>query len=155
MALDDWLGGLLRRHRPRSVLCLSAQPLPELKCWARADGHALCALSEASQLSDLTGPRYDLALLVDQLGGVERAQGEHLLARLRDIHSDLFYILESSAAPAIPWSQRDFYALGLERLRESGQPGEVYRYDACHYNPKRRWNNPEHWANPEQFHHRP
>ncbi len=124
-----------------------------LEQWGRADDHALYSLATASQLSDLSG-RFDLVLLINQLGGVERPHGERLLARLRDFHSHLFYLLETETESLISWSQCDFYALGLERLRELGQPGEVYRYDARHYNPKRRWNSSEHWANPEKFHRR-
>ena len=152
MALDDWLGQLLQRHQPRSLLCCSRVPLAQLEAWAQLEGTALSALSAVPQLAALSAQRFDLALIIDQLGTVDRREGERLLARLRDFHSYLFYVLETGEGAPMPWTPRDFYALGMERLREVGQPGAVYRYDARHYNPKRRWNNPEHWANPERFH---
>ncbi len=151
VSLDVWLGQLLQQHRPRSLLSCSRAILPVLKDWGEVAGNVLCTITTVTQLASLAERRFDLALIIDQLGTVEHRQAEQILAYLRDFHSHCFYVLETGKSAPMPWSPSDFYALGLERLRETAQPGEVYRYDTRRYNPKRRWNNAEHWANPERF----
>ena len=45
----------------------------------------------------------------------------------------------------------DYLALGFERRGEPTDGIELFWYDADRFNPEREWNNPDHWANPENF----
>lgn len=67
-------------------------------------------------------------------------------------------LLVSRLCPVIVWlapcnhrvATTDLLALAFTR---SGQLGErsLYRYELDSYNPRREWNNPEHWAHPGNY----
>ncbi|HEX6999437.1 MAG TPA: DUF6231 family protein [Gammaproteobacteria bacterium] len=93
-----------------------------------------------------TDAPYDLGLLGDVVGVLPDAAAGRLIGALRDRFCRRVLLL----APAGRWRLASYLAFGFER-REAGEGWELYWYDVDRYNPEREWNNPTHWANPENF----
>jgi hypothetical protein len=100
-------------------------------------------LTGLATFRDLPAERtWTVAILFDQLDHLGEPP-EHLLAALRDRMARRVVVLDHTLPPT------DFIALGFELL--PGAPGEGYLFDPDSPARRREWNNPDHWANPENF----
>ena len=101
--------------------------------------------------------RYDLGLLYGALESRPVADGSALIARLRDVHCRRLCITwrpRGRHDGEASWTHERFLSLALALCRRIDQDGvrtEIYLYDIDHYNPRREWNNPDKWANPQNF----
>ena len=117
---------------------------------AYRDERAGAVVREAQDLPQLEADadgRYDLALVGDVIGVWPDVEARRLLAALRDRYSDRILIL----APEAAWPLTDYLALGFERRGAPADGLALFWYDVDRFNPEREWNNPDHWANPENF----
>jgi len=153
--LHRQLSDLLQHRNPRRALLVSHSTWPALANWD-PDTCQLQHLRGATRYSKQDGlVRYDMALVLDQLEHMRRHDAIELLAQLRDRHTPFLAVLADlgrlrSADGA--WNQCDFIALGLEPSIATPEPGVgLYIYDLANYNTAREWNNPRHWAHPENF----
>lgn len=137
--LLDFTGGELAGNVVQAPLASNIRSLGSVEACKQIDG------------------RYDMAILSttwEDLGG---ADIQHLLAELRNVHSNRIELL---LAPAKQGTERSsqlktLLALGFRQAggcADDNAQGNWYRYDLAHYNRKRAWNSPENWANPQNFH---
>lgn len=103
-------------------------------------------LAGVASVADLDGlDRYSLAIVVGQLGDMQKGDLVHLLARLRDRYAERVILRGESSI----LSSSELMALGFVRFRRAG--ARFYVYDPDTYFEPREWNNSRHWANPENF----
>lgn len=91
----------------------------------------------------------DLALVCDTLEHHPQTTGELLLGQLRNYGTHRIVV-----AAGDDWPFREFIALGFQRqglVNDGDRELTLYSYNLDHYNPRRRWNNPDHWANPHMW----
>lgn len=148
------LDRVLAQIQPRSVLCLGA-PCPESvrNYVAAAAGRLSRHLPEPPQT---LGP-FDLIVVTGLLERLDKPQGEHLLASLRDLHGGRF-LLTLAVGPrpqqASQWDMAELLALGLVlvgRYPDDGGETHLYRYDLADYKTTPEWFNPRFWAHPERW----
>ncbi len=103
-----------------------------------------CVQSAADIPNALRG---DIAIVaVDRLD-IGRADAEHLLARLRDVHSHRVLLLLDGDT----WSADELRALGFLEQPTRRSENRVFFHDPDQFNEPREWNNPTSWANPKNF----
>lgn len=125
-----------------------------------------CSVSVVSNddpIAELPMQRYDLAVIADCLEHMNLENGQQLVGRLRNVHSNHLAVLVSDSAGEANadetvisrWSEADFYALGMQHYstfkRAEKHNLQLYTYAIESYNHKRAWNNARFWANPENF----
>jgi hypothetical protein len=96
-----------------------------------------------------SGRRFEVGLLSGVVERLAADQARQLIGRLRDQYCDGVLLL----VPPAHWSLEEYLALGFERRsRCAGDAArDLYWYHVDSYNPEREWNNPDSWANPENF----
>ena len=143
---------LLDELRPRSVLLLSPDPEGEWRRWCEQhSGVAPTALTAEPLIKLQSLGRFDLALVIGLLEGVDRREGEQIIGRLRNYHTDHLFVLVGDDPR---WAANDWFGLALQRADQfdvAGQHLTLYGYDLASYNRTRSWNNPKYWANPENW----
>lgn len=111
-------------------------------------GLAVEAIGPIATAADLPqGLRADITIVGGQLQNLPRPEAEHILARLRDVHSRRVLLLLDDHR----WSADALRALGFLEKAADRAGTRVFLYDADEYNQPREWNNPTHWANPDNF----
>ncbi|MEJ2514826.1 MAG: DUF6231 family protein [Gammaproteobacteria bacterium] len=135
------LDAIVAKWAPASALVIGtpAGPEPPLGTVTRLDpGQA------AEQLASLG--RFDCALVRPD----ETLEGRGLvlvLGRLKNVHAPRI-ALELAVSP--PAGLRN--ALLDLAFEPDAEAEDLWVHDIDRYNPQREWNNPDNWANPENFH---
>jgi hypothetical protein len=89
-------------------------------------------------------------VLCGVLEALEDKPARHLISLMRDQYCDGLLLLVRAGH----WRLEQYLALGFERRGQcvSGtEARDLYWYHVDRYNPEREWNNPDHWANPDNF----
>lgn len=126
---------------------------PATVCVLDAAAHALArdALKEAPvQLQEnSSGQRYDVALGVDALDGLNIRQAEHLINRTR-LYVAPRILLVARADCAL--TEDMFIALGFTlSATDASENVRIHYYDLDTYKTVPDWLNARHWANPERW----
>jgi len=144
LSAHECVTSLLERYAPATVLVIGD---PELMPEA---GLEVCRLSVAEAPVGLAGQgRFDFAVASELAEALEPAATEALLGRLKNLHTDRFVLLVDPTTSRL--GQDALLALALAPCEHLDDGRVAWRYDIDLYNPERRWNNPEDWANPDNF----
>ena len=144
VSAEDCVATLLAEYAPATLLVIGdAAPVPE------TSAEVTClATAEASQkLEELGG--FDFALVSGLLEELAAADAEAVLGRLKNLHTSRFLLLADPARACL--GHDALLALALAPFEHLADGRVAWRYDLDRYNPERRWNNPEDWANPQNF----
>ena len=107
----------------------------------------LPASDALTQLAQAT--RFELGVVAGALGGLSPTQARGLLAALRDRLCTTTWVVERADSA---WGRSELLSLAFTQRGESPCGSwRLYDHDIASYNPERDWNNPDHWANPENF----
>lgn len=144
---------LLDHLQPRSLLLLCPEPGDEWRQWcARHCGAAITLLEGDAPLPALERlGHFDAALVLGLIERLDKAGGEQLLGRLRNVHTEHLYALTGDDPR---WPFTEWLAYALQRADSFDTEDErltLYAYDLASYNHVRSWNNPRYWANPENW----
>lgn len=146
---------LLADLQPHSLLllCPAGNAATEWRDWCTRHGAAtVTLLTDDQPLAALEAlGRFDAALVTGLVERLDKASGEQLLGRLRNVHTTHLFVL---AAEDERWPFADWLALALQRADRFDTPAgplTLYAYDLASYNRVRSWNNPQYWANPENW----
>jgi hypothetical protein len=138
------VAALLGRYAPANLLVIGDPPLaPE------TDAEVTCVTATDAPTALATLGRFDFALvsaLVEQLDGPDAAA---VLGRLKNLHTDRFVLLADPARACL--GHDELLALALAPCEQLADGRVAWLYDIDRYNPERPWNNPDDWANPENF----
>jgi len=141
------LATILAELRPQSLLCIGSA------CPESATGCA-CRHIRFDQLEMLSAlGRFDLALVSGGWERLAKPEGQHLLARLRDLHGGRFLLL-LPISPNSPWQHNELLAYGLVHLAsypDQRPPLELYQFNLDDYKTTPDWLNSRFWANPERW----
>ncbi len=144
VSAENCVAALLAEYAPGSVLVIGgAVPMPE----APAKETRLAAAEAPAKLEALG--RFDFALVSGLLEELEAADAEAVLGRLKNLHTSRFLLLADPARACL--GHDALLALALAPFEHLADGRVAWRYDLDRYNPERRWNNPEDWANPHNF----
>ena len=147
------LAALLERHAPQRLLLIGASEFPALAAFEAAHPETQVFRTAPGALpAHLAGQRFDLALAVDCLEHLGKAEGTRLLAGIRNLNASCIAVLADPAASG--WSDTDFFSLALqasERFARDQQVLKLYTYDVREYKQVPDWLNAKFWANPEMF----
>ena len=146
--------GLSAVSRPARLLCCGQMGEALGRQWCDAHPDSSCSIlapDEATSAFPLT-ESVDLALIADlsEVGGPEAAS--LLLGQLRNYGTGRILVLATDGTSG---DFSDFIGLGFRRhasfaSQEPYAPGTtIYTYNIDTYNHRRKWNNPDHWANLE------
>lgn len=151
--LMDWLQAAVAESRGKPVLLLGGVA-------SQLQGDNLTRVIHPAPDDVLPGEgrRFDLAVVVGVLEGLDREPGGALLAALRDLAARRLLV----AVPASPgdepyrsvWTRDDMLAHGLDALgeaRHEAQTLAVYGFDIDQYKRTPDWLNARGWANPENW----
>ncbi len=106
------------------------------------------AVSGAADLDGL--PRHPFAVVVDQLEHLGHDDTVHLLAALRDRYAERVLVcLVCDRDPVL--SRSEFLALGYIEVDSPAADLRAFVHDPDEFFASREWNNPRHWANPENY----
>jgi hypothetical protein len=138
------VAALLESYAPATLLVIGDPPAPpetgaELSCVA-----ATAAPAELATLG-----RFDFALVSGLLEQLDAPEAEAVLGRLKNLHTDRFVLLADPARACL--GHDALLALALAPYEQLADGRVAWLYDIDRYNPERPWNNPEDWANPENF----
>jgi hypothetical protein len=140
----DCIAKLLVEYAPDSVLVIGhAVPMPVTD----AEVTRLAATDAPEKLEELG--RFDFAVVAGLLEELEAAAAEAVLGRLKNLHTSRFLLLADPARACL--GHDALLALALAPFEHVADGRVAWRYDLDRYNPERRWNNPEDWANPQNF----
>ncbi len=152
------LAGILDSHQPESILSVSQNPVPLLEHWCEDHNCTLTQIVDTDPLPRLKGlGRFGIAVVADQLEYMNHQQGEELIGRLRNLHTESLVVLyQGQLAPQrLRWQRNEFLGMGLRHdsrfTSEEGREMNLYTYELATYNFVRTWNNPRFWANPENW----
>lgn len=144
VAAEHCIARLLAGYAPASLLVIGNEvPLPDTP----AEIERLAAAQAPVQLERLG--RYDFALVAGLLETLADAEAEAVLGRLKNLHTSRFLLLADPARASL--GHDALLALTLAPFEHLADGRVAWRYDVDRYNPERRWNNPEDWANPQNF----
>ena len=138
------VAALLESYAPATLLVIGDPPAPpetgaELTCVA-----AIAAPAELATLG-----RFDFAVVSGLVEQLDAPEAEAVLGRLKNLHTDRFVLLADPARAGL--GHDALLALALAPYEQLADGRVAWLYDIDRYNPERPWNNPEDWANPENF----
>ena len=144
VSAEDCVARLLGEYAPANLLVIGdALPAPE----SVAEVTHVAAATATTKLEELG--RFDFAIVSGLLEEVEPADAEAVLGRLKNLHTSRFLLLADPARACL--GHDALLALALAPFEHLAHGRVAWRYDLDRYNPERRWNNPEDWANPQNF----
>lgn len=147
------LAALLERYAPQRLLLVGASQFPALDAFAAAHPQTIvCTAAPGPLPQALADQRFDLALAVDCLEHISKAEGLRLLGGIRNLNASRIAVLADPVASG--WSDTDFYSLALqssERFQRDEQVLKLYTYDLREYKQVPDWLNAKFWANPQNF----
>lgn len=158
--VQEILYELLVDLSPASLLCVTTGETPSAVSQYLAhhqESRVTMLEPDAARTALADLGRFDYAILSHALEALEPSEGAALLARIRDVHCHRFALAcrhVDAHHREGEWSEPELLALALtlhRRVREDGVWHSVYTYDVDTYNPRREWNSPDNWANPENF----
>jgi hypothetical protein len=137
---------------PATLLAVGAEALPAVEAYGgrHPECETVCVPDYPREALPRTSQRFRLGVIAGLIGRLPDAATRALIAALRDQYCDGLLLL----APEGRWPLADYLSLGFERhaaVDGNGGAFELYWYDADRCNPEREWNNPTHWAHPENF----
>jgi hypothetical protein len=144
VSAEDCIAALLSEYAPASVLVIG-EMAPALE--TASEVTRLAAAEAPEKLEELG--RFDFAVVAGLLENVEAAAAETVLGRLKNLHTSHFLLLADPARACL--GHDALLALALAPFEHLADGRVAWRYDLDRYNPERRWNNPEDWANPQNF----
>jgi hypothetical protein len=148
-----------RNQAPRRTLWIGPADPKIFPCLRSLPSDALVRLdaSTAAVQLPLQG-RYECAVAVELLEHLDKTEGQHLIARLRDLHAPWLLLLltheGSSSAFSRRWTSEDLLALGMQRIaaqRHNQLFQELYEFRITSYKATPDWLNSKYWAHPELF----
>ena len=160
----DWLNSELQNPKRKKILLCSPCPIELLNDWQ--------SKKQERQLVQFTGPqieprqkmaRFDFCLIAGQLENMDRLSGQTLVGNIRNRYCDHICLWLDRKLAGKAWTDTDLYAMGFTdqhlllepspQCRVTTNTGllSLYTYSISDYNHKRQWNNPGHWANPQNF----
>jgi hypothetical protein len=144
LSAGECVASLIERYAPATVLVIGDPTvMPTVATEA-------CRLSVAEASMKLAGlGRFDFAVASGLAEALEPAATEALLGRLKNLHTDRFVLLVDPTTSRL--GHDALLALALAPFEHLDDGQVAWRYDIDLYNPERRWNNPEDWANPDNF----
>ncbi len=156
------IGTLLADSRPDSIVSIGpgAGELVADYLEQRAFLNQPCrlvTLEPGEALAKLPGlGRFDLGIVVDTLERMDKVQGSHLIATLRDVHTARFCVVvtigAARSAAESQWTAAELLGLGMVLVNAYEQDSvlrHMYKYDIATYKATPEWLNPNDWANPE------
>ncbi len=159
------LPGLTQRlesHQPASLLAIGPQAGALAAAYQSA--HPGCRLAYLDAHGTLGGERllealagqgrFDFVIVRGVLERIDAQTGAHLMARLRDVHSERFCVVLSTHDGEHRWQASELIAMGLSHWsRETVNEAtlEVYGFDLGTYKATPDWLNARHWAHPERW----
>jgi hypothetical protein len=93
--------------------------------------------------------RFDFALVADLAETHDASAARQVIGRLKNLHTDRFLLLVDPARSNL--ARDGLLELALAPLEQLADGRLAWLYDIDRYNPERPWNNPEDWANPQNF----
>lgn len=144
LSAQDFVATMLADYAPASLLVVGDPPTaPE------TDAELTCvAVHEvAAELAVLA--RFDFAVITELLEELDGPTAEFVLGRLKNLHTDKYLLLADPARACL--GHDALLALALAPCEQLDDGRIAWRYDIDRYNPERPWNNPEDWANPQNF----
>ena len=145
--MDKLIIERLKERSVTSVIHIGNELWPEFQ---EACNKLHCSFHFQSHRKNLPKARFDLAL-VTGLEKLAKKQALELLGTLRNQHVNSLWVASS---PASPLKMADFISLGFKKSKHIPKEyaPSFYEYDLSNYSKRRSWNNPKHWANPQNFH---
>ena len=141
---EDCVAKLLAEYAPATLLVIGDAVT------ATGSDAELTRLAVTEAPGALAGlGRFDFALVSGLLEGLESAEAEAVLGRLKNLHTSRFLVLADLARACL--GHDALLALALAPFEHLADGRVAWRYDLDRYNPERGWNNPEDWANPQNF----
>ncbi len=146
--LPSVLDVLAKANEERTYLVVSrSEPPPPIEQFFPVDSSVewLCHVHSVEDM--VAVERADLSIVFDQLEHMEKTNAVHLLSRLRDQHSKrvLLHCADQTH------SKQELMALGFIEQKHPSSDGRLFLYDPDLFFPRRDWNTPDKWANPENF----
>lgn len=144
LSAQDCVATLLADYAPASLLVVGDPPTaPE------TDAELTCVSVHevAAELAVLA--RFDFAVITELLEELDGPTAEFVLGRLKNLHTDKYLLLADPARACL--GHDALLALALAPCEQLDDGRIAWRYDIDRYNPERPWNNPEDWANPQNF----
>jgi hypothetical protein len=154
---------ILTDHPPKSLLCVGQGVVamipdyltrhPDCKMMhidlAKNDFHNI---KQSLSVSGI----FDFGIVADCIEHIDKANAEHLLARLRDIHTKRLLVVvplgKHWANHSSHWEESELLALGFilkAKITGGERPVHVYAFDIDSYKTTPEWLNNKYWANPE------
>jgi hypothetical protein len=162
-ALQTLLNQIFKDHPPKNVLCVGSGTAAAIKEYLIQ--HTDCQMVQINiatqDVQKAMEPLaiqtiFEFAIVSNCIEHLEKASAEHLLARLRDIHTKKLVIVvpigEQWKNHTSHWEETDLLALGFilkADLTVDHKPVHVYAFDITSYKTTPDWLNSKYWANPE------
>jgi hypothetical protein len=141
---QDCIASVLERYAPARLLVIGEPPtLP------KAGAEVTCVAANAATAELAALGRFDFAVVSGLLERLDAGEAESVLGRLKNLHTDRFVLLADPARSSL--GHDALLALALAPFEHLDDGRVAWRYDIDRYNPERKWNNPEDWANPDNF----
>lgn len=141
ISAEQVLLGLVQAEQVAQILWLESIPAAATQ-QVTAEHHKV----SIDNVAALTA-RTELAVAHQHWADRPKAEGQHLLARLRDVIAPK--VLLSVAVDHPSWSAADFIALGFQAIHEPVEGMAFYGFDIQSYKQTPDWLNPRFWANPQ------
>lgn len=149
---------ILETLQPQSILAIFPNAENVLEEYARRyqDTRIEYFRDNVTQGHPLPDYRFRITLIAETLEYLEKKSAERLLARLRDVNSEIVYVFTTlgpgRANHTSQWNHTELVALGFRLVKQytiDSNTAGLYHYDIYDYKHTPDWLNPEHWANPE------
>jgi len=144
ISVQECVASQLESYAPASLLVIGDLPMaPETD----AEVTRLAVADAAAELATLG--RFDFAIVSGLVEQLDAPHAEVVIGRLKNLHTDQFMLLADPARACL--GHDALLALALAPFEQLDDGRVAWRYDIDRYNPERPWNNPEDWANPQNF----
>ncbi|OZG73890.1 hypothetical protein BTA51_08880 [Hahella sp. CCB-MM4] len=146
--LEDWLNA----HRPSQILTIGASEPPSIQTYQQQSG---CRLNHLSHHRDLGLDKKvpDTVIISDYLEKLSVEDGKALLTSLRNfLVPHVLVFIDHQLTEE--WDFNTLIGIGFRKVMAFDHQARslcCYSYDIDTYNPRRTWNNADHWANPELY----
>lgn len=144
ISVQECVASQLESYAPASLLVIGDPPTaPETD----AEVTRVTVADAVAELATLG--RFDFAVVSELVEQLDAPSAEGVIGRLKNLHTDRFLLLADPARACL--GHDALLALALAPFEQLDDGRVAWRYDIDRYNPERPWNNPEDWANPQNF----